>query len=128
MNCNLIYVLYSFSQEGTSPPLQIQDFFQHIIQEVFLLYHTESIYIPFLVFSVFLHSVEKMPSVQSLVAASSFPNIWGAVIALGFIRISLCGWPHCVSALISMVMTIVFPDPLGPSVISPWRTRDVSYN
>lgn len=35
-----------------------------------------------------------MPSVQSLVATSRRPNIWGAVMALGFMRISLCGWPH----------------------------------
>lgn len=50
--------------------------------------------LPFFAFRVFLHSVEKMPSVQSLVATSSRPNIWGAVIALGFMRISLWGWPH----------------------------------
>lgn len=31
--------------------------------------------------SVLLHRVEKIPSVQSLVATSSLPNIWGAVIA-----------------------------------------------
>lgn len=49
---------------------------------------------PFFALSVFLQSVEKMPSVQSFVATSSRPNIWGAVIALGFMRISLCGWPH----------------------------------
>lgn len=49
---------------------------------------------PFFALSVFLQSVEKMPSVQSFVATSSRPNIWGAVMALGFMRISLWGWPH----------------------------------
>lgn len=50
--------------------------------------------LPFFALSVFLQRVEKIPSVQSLVATSSRPNIWGAVIALGFIRISLWGWPQ----------------------------------
>lgn len=75
--------------------------------------------VPFLVFRVFLHSVEKMPSVQSLVAASKRPNIWGAVMALGFILISLWGVPHSLKARIRMLMTAVFPAPLGPSVIRP---------
>ena len=35
----------------------------------------------FLALSVRLHSVEKIPSVQSLVETSSLPNIWGAVMA-----------------------------------------------
>lgn len=43
----------------------------------------------FFIFKVFRQSAEKMPSVQSFVATSSFPNICAAVIALGFIRISL---------------------------------------
>lgn len=35
----------------------------------------------FLNLRVLLHKVENIPSVQSLVATSSRPNIWGAVIA-----------------------------------------------
>ena len=38
------------------------------------------------------HKVEKIPSVQSLVDTSRVPNICGAVIAFGFILISL--WRH----------------------------------
>lgn len=48
-------------------------------------------YVPDLIFNVFLHSAEKIPSVQSFVATSSLPNICAAVIAFGFIRISLRG-------------------------------------
>lgn len=84
--------------------------------------------IPFLAFNVFLHRVEKIPSVQSFVAVSSRPNIWGAVIAFGFIRISLWGLPHSVNDFIRIVMTVVFPEPLGPRVIRPCRTSEVSYN
>lgn len=39
----------------------------------------------FLIFSVFLHNAEKIPSVQSLVDTSNRPNICGAVMAFGFI-------------------------------------------
>ena len=74
---------------------------------------------PFLVLSVRLQSAEKMPSVQSLVATSSRPNICGAVIALGFIRISLCGVPQSVIARISRWMMHVLPVPEGPSIIMP---------
>ena len=44
---------------------------------------------PFFARRVFLHKVEKIPSVQSFVATSNRPNICGAVMALGFILISL---------------------------------------
>ena len=43
---------------------------------------------PFFARNVLRHRVEKIPSVQSLVATSSLPNICGAVMALGFILIS----------------------------------------
>lgn len=82
----------------------------------------------FLVLSVFRHSVEKMPSVQSFVATSNLPNIWGAVMALGFILISLWLVPHSVMAFIRVCIQQVFPAPLGPSAIMPWRTHWVSYN
>ena len=81
---------------------------------------------PFLAFSVLLHRVEKIPSVQSLVATSSRPNICGAVIAFGFILSSLCGSPQSVMAFISTWMQQVLPAPDGPRVIIPWRTRWVS--
>lgn len=82
----------------------------------------------FLALCVLLHRVEKIPSVQSLVATSSLPNIWGAVIALGFILISLWGFPHSPKAFIRMWMHLVFPAPDGPRVIMPWRTFWVSYS
>ena len=44
------------------------------------------------------HSTEKTPSVQSPVDASSRPNIWGAVMALGFIRHTTCLGPTSDSA------------------------------
>lgn len=49
-------------------------------------------------FNVLLHNVENIPSVQSLVATSSLPNICDAVIALGFIRNSKCDRPVFVKA------------------------------
>ena len=67
----------------------------------------------FFVFSVRRQRVEKIPSVQSFVATSSRPNIWGAVMALGFIRISRCGAPHSVIAFIRMLMK-------GKSLYSQW--------
>lgn len=81
---------------------------------------------PFLAFKVFLQSVEKMPSVQSLVATSNLPNIWGAVMALGFIFISLWGAPQSPMAFISRLIQQVLPAPLGPRVIIPCRTLWVS--
>lgn len=83
---------------------------------------------PFFALSVFRQSVEKIPSVQSLVATSRRPNIWGAVMALGFMRISRWGAPQSPMAFISMLIQTVLPAPLGPKVIIPWRTRWVSYN
>lgn len=85
-------------------------------------------YKPFLARSVFLQRVEKIPSVQSFVATSSLPNIWGAVMALGFILISLCGVPQSVMAFINTWIHAVLPAPLGPSTIMPWRTLWVSNN
>lgn len=41
------------------------------------------------IFKVFLHKAENIPSVQSFVATSNLPNICAAVIAFGFILISL---------------------------------------
>ena len=84
--------------------------------------------LPFFAFRVLLQSVEKIPSVQSLVATSSLPNIWGAVIALGFIFISLWGAPQSVIDFINTWIQHDLPAPLGPNVIIPWRTRWVSYN
>ena len=83
---------------------------------------------PFFALSVFRQSVENIPSVQSLVATSRRPNICGAVIALGFMRISRWGAPQSPIAFMSMLIQIVLPAPLGPRVIIPWRTRWVSYN
>lgn len=82
----------------------------------------------FFAFSVFLHRVEKTPSVQSLVATSNVPNICEAVMALGFMRISLCGVPQSVMALISVWMHVVLPVPLGPSVIIPTAQRTNNAN
>ena len=82
--------------------------------------------LPFLALRVLLQRVEKIPSIQSLVATSKRPNIWGAVMALGFILISLWGSPHSVMAFIRMWMQQVFPAPLGPRVIIPCRTLWVS--
>ena len=78
----------------------------------------------FLALRVFLHRVEKTPSVQSLVVTSSVPNICEAVMALGFILISRCGEPHSDMAFISVWMQAVFPAPLGPNVIIPGRAED----
>ena len=61
-------------------------------------------------------------------ATSRRPNIWGAVMALGFMRISRWGAPQSPMAFIKMLIHIVLPAPLGPRVIIPWRTRWVSYN
>ena len=82
----------------------------------------------FLVLCVLRQRVEKMPSVQSLVATSRRPNICGAVMALGFMRISLCGTPHSVMDFMRVWMQRVLPAPEGPSVIMPWRTFWVSYS
>ena len=82
----------------------------------------------FFIFCVFLQRVENIPSVQSLVAASNWPNIWEEVMAFGFILISLCGIPHWVSALARVLMQVVFPAPLGPSTMIPCLTLWVSYN
>ena len=78
---------------------------------------------PFLALCERRHKVENMPSVQSLVATSSRPNICGAVMALGFILISLCGSLQSVMAFMSTCMQQVFPVPLGPSTMKPWRTK-----
>lgn len=48
-------------------------------------------------------------------------------MALGFIRYSKCVSPVLVNADRSEWMAVVLPDPVGPSIISPWRTKDVSY-
>lgn len=78
----------------------------------------------FLALRVFLHRVEKTPSVQSLVVTSSVPNICEAVTALGFILISRWGEPHSVMAFINVWMQVVFPAPLGPRVIMPAGTQE----
>lgn len=90
--------------------------------------HTNASVQTFFALCVRLHSVEKIPSVQSLVATSSRPNICGAVIAFGFMRISLCTATHSVSAFISTWMQHVFPAPDGPRAIMPCRTSCVSYS
>lgn len=144
----------------------------------------------FLTFKHLLHNVEKIPSVQSFVATSSRPNIWGAVIdwnqanspqpnsydatgyhllfpltpslnlqplltfynyfqprfksrstfyklaltwslylqTLGFILISRVGTPFSVNARIKHCMQVVFPAPVGPMVINPCLTNEVSYS
>lgn len=68
------------------------------------------------------HSTAKMPSVQSLVCGSMRPNIWGAVIALGFMRQITCLVPSSVSAPASTSIIEVLPDPLGPTSMMPCRT------
>ena len=67
-----------------------------VLESVFLVDLAHGGVLTFLALSVLRQSVEKMPSVQSLVATSSRPNISGAVMAFGFIRYSLCGKPHSV--------------------------------
>ena len=83
---------------------------------------------PFFALRVLRQRVEKMPSVQSLVATSSLPNICGAVMAFGFMRISRWGAPQSPMAFMRMLIHTLLPAPLGPRVIIPWRTRWVSYN
>jgi len=90
--------------------------------------HMKPKYVTFFVLWVLLQRVEKIPSVQSLVATSRRPNICGAVIAFGFILISLCGSPQSVIAFINTRMHCVLPAPDGPRVIIPWRTHWVSYS
>jgi hypothetical protein len=65
---------------------------------------------------LFLQSEEKMPSLQSFVATSIFPNICPALIDLGFNLISLYGFPPCASDFIKMAMQDDFPVPLGPRI------------
>ena len=72
---------------------------------------------------VFLQRVEKIPSVQSFVATSRRPNICGAVMAFGFIRISLCGIPCSVKDLRRVLMQVVLPAPeIGQIPRNPYRT------
>lgn len=77
-------------------------------------------------FNVLLHNVENIPSVQSLVATSNLPNICGAVMAFGFIRYSKCGSPVLVKDDKRQLIAAVLPDPVGPNIINPCRTMDVS--
>lgn len=70
--------------------------------------------------------MENIPSVQSLVATSNLPNICDASIALGFIRYSKCGSPVAVNDASRQWMAAVLPDPVGPNIMSPCRTNDVS--
>lgn len=74
------------------------------------------------------HSTAKMPSVQSPVEASRRPNIWGAVMAFGFMRQMTCFCPRSVSAPASTSMMVDLPDPVGPTSMMPWRTWYVSYS
>ena len=83
------------------------------------------------------HSAAKMPSVHSLATTSRLPNIWGAVIAFGFILSSRCDWPtiggisgsavHPSSVLWSVSTIRDLPTPDGPTSISEWRTSAISY-
>lgn len=47
---------------------------------------------------------------------------------LGFILISRVGTPFSVNALIKHCMQVVFPAPVGPMVINPCLTNEVSYS
>mmetsp|Transcript_9300 Transcript_9300/g.39101 ORF Transcript_9300/g.39101 Transcript_9300/m.39101 type:complete len:245 (+) Transcript_9300:7149-7883(+) len=73
-------------------------------------------------------STAKTPSVQSPVLASMRPNICGAVMALGFIFQMTCFTPVSVSAPASVSQIAVFPEPVGPTSMIPWRTWYVSYS
>lgn len=53
-------------------------------------------------------------------------NYWCSILTNKFTY--LWGSPHSVIALINKLMHAVFPAPLGPSAIMPWRTRCVSNN
>lgn len=124
---------FSIQIASTGPSRTIQTFSPWSKKYTCNTYHTftqklmvalQHFIITFLALRVFLQSVEKTPSVQSLVVTSSIPNICEAVMALGFIRISLWGAPHSVMAFISVWMQVVFPEPLGPNIIIPaGRTR-----
>lgn len=46
----------------------------------------------------------------------------------GFILTSEWGHPQIVIAFINTLMQDDFPEPEGPIIINPCRTRDVSYN
>ena len=96
---------------------------EHLVTKSFLNTVLKRNDIPLLARSVFLQSVENIPSVQSFVATSNLPNICGAVMAFGFILNSLWGVPHSVMAFISVWMHSVLPAPLGPRAIMPCRTR-----
>mmetsp|Transcript_25452 Transcript_25452/g.58911 ORF Transcript_25452/g.58911 Transcript_25452/m.58911 type:complete len:218 (-) Transcript_25452:3345-3998(-) len=82
------------------------------------------------------HSCAKMPSVHSLAITSRQPNICGAVIALGFMRSSRCGWPTIggrfwsaltsISDLWSVSTMRDLPTPDGPTCMMEWRTRHIS--
>jgi hypothetical protein len=65
------------------------------------------------------HRTAKMPSVQSPVALSMRPNIWGAVMALGFMRQMACLVPSSVRAPASTSMMELLPAPLGPTSMMP---------
>jgi hypothetical protein len=56
------------------------------------------------------------------VAASSRPNIWGTVMALGFMRQMACRVPSSVSAAARHSISWVLPEPAGPTTMMPWRT------
>ena len=56
------------------------------------------------------------------VAASMRPNIWGAVMALGFMRQMTCLVPSSVSAAARHSMRVDVPLPAGPTTMMPWRT------
>ena len=82
------------------------------------------------------HSCAKMPSVHSLATTSSEPNIWGAVIALGFMRSSRCGCPtitgrsgsgsHAARAACKISTIFDLPTPDGPTIMSECRTSAIS--
>ena len=76
--------------------------------------------------AAFRQRTAKIPSVQSPVVASSRPNIWGAVMALGFIFQITCLVPSSVSAPARHSMMQVLPPPDGPTTMIPCRTRYVS--
>ena len=62
------------------------------------------------------------------VAASMRPNIWGAVMALGFMRHTAVLDPRLDNVAARQSMAALFPEPAGPTTMMPWRTRQVSYS
>mmetsp|Transcript_14199 Transcript_14199/g.2283 ORF Transcript_14199/g.2283 Transcript_14199/m.2283 type:complete len:201 (+) Transcript_14199:461-1063(+) len=87
----------------------------HVLFLLFLLLH-------------FCHIVENTPGIHSSVIGIFLPYSSSAVIALGFSLLILCFTVNYESALVSTVYIELFPVPVGPTIINPCLTLQISYN